>query len=121
VVRRMEGGGAPLPLPPRMGGRVGPEAEAVVGGTGAGSFLGEDAEGGLIDDGNSNRRPTAAGVGEKIFPTEGVGGGRLGFGFTLFVVVVWKAGIPVSVEGIDIGGGPTPPVPAATAAFFFPS
>jgi len=80
----MEGGGG-APLPPRMGGRVGPEAEEVVGG---GSFLGDEAEGGLIDDGNSNRRPTAAGVGEKILPVEGVGGGRLGFGFTLFVVVV---------------------------------
>jgi len=121
VVRRMEGGGGAPPLPPLMGGRVVPEAEEV-GGTG-GSFLGEDAEGGLIDEGNSNRRPTAAGVGEKIFPTEGVGGGRLGFGFILFVVLVVdsKAGIlvPVPVEGIDIGGGPTPP--SASTAFFFPS
>jgi len=42
-----------------------------------------------------------------------------GFELTLFVVVVWKTGIPVSVEGIVIGGGPTPP--SASAPFFFPS
>jgi len=49
-----------------------------------GSFAWEMStpKGGLIDDGNSNRRPTATAiVGENMFPTKGVGGGRLGFGF----------------------------------------
>jgi len=53
VVLRMEGGGGGAPLPPLIDG-VGPEeAEEVGTGTG-GSFLGDvEAEGGLIDDGNS--------------------------------------------------------------------
>mmetsp|Transcript_2856 Transcript_2856/g.3146 ORF Transcript_2856/g.3146 Transcript_2856/m.3146 type:complete len:89 (+) Transcript_2856:358-624(+) len=65
VVLRMEGGGggAPLPLPPLIDG-VGPE-EAEEVGTGTSGYFLEDveAEGGLIEDGNSKRRPTAtAGV-----------------------------------------------------------
>jgi len=55
-----------------MGGTGGPDAaaeEEVGTRTGAGSFLGDvEAEGGLIDDGNSNRRPTVAlGVMRKYF------------------------------------------------------
>jgi len=78
-----------------------------------------------MNDGNSNRHPTATtGVDEKTLPgTDGVGGGCR-FGLTLFVVlvIVWKVEIPVTVPvDIDISGGPTPPSATADNTFLFPS
>ena len=78
-----------------------------------------------MNDGNSDRRPTATtGVDEKKIPgTESVViGCRFGLTFFVVLVIVWKAGISVTVPvDINIGGGSTPPSATAAISFLFPS